>query len=194
MEPKPLSDEQLMQEIKAGNMLAFDELYRKYFDRIYRFAISLVKLPEEAENIVQDAFLKLWVNRDRVDKGSSVRYYVFTITYHAAISVIRKKLKESDYISELIRQPDTNPDDASVELEYNELELKLNTAIDKLPARQKEVYLLHRTEGLKYSEIADRLNLSVNTVENHMARAIRTIRKSMEGYSLIGALFLCLFA
>lgn len=194
MEPKPMSDELLMQEIKAGNMLAFDELYRRYFDRIYRFAVSLVKLPEEAENIVQDVFLKLWVNRDKVDKGSSVRYYVFTITYHASISSIRKKMKESTYVHELFHQVETDRDDSSLQLEYAELESKLEAILQKLPARQREVFLLHRSEGLKYSEIAERLGLSVNTVENHMIRALHTIREKLEAYTLVAALFISLFA
>lgn len=193
-EVKHISDEQLMQEIKAGNMLAFDALYRKYSARIYKFAVSLLKVPEEAENIVQDVFLNLWINRDKVDKGSSVRYYVFTIAYHASITAIRKKLKESNYIGELVRQLDLEQDPGSLQLEYRELEDKLNTVIDELPARQKEVYLLHRVEGLKYAEIAERLGLSVNTIENHMARALHAIRAKMGGYSLLAMLFWALFA
>jgi RNA polymerase sigma-70 factor (family 1) len=193
-ELKQISDEQLMQEIRAGNMLAFDNLYRKYSARIYRFAFSLLKLPEEAENIVQDVFLKLWVNREKIDKGSSIRYYVFSIAYHSSITVIRKKLKETDYVAELIRQQGLEQDSGSLQMEYQELEQKLNAVIDALPARQKEVYLLHRVEGLKYAEIAEQLGLSVNTIENHMARALSAIRTNMGGYSLLGMLFWSLFA
>lgn len=78
-------------------------------------------------------------------------------------------------------------------LEYNELTNKLDKIINELPQRQKEVYMLHRVEGLKYNEIAERLHISVNTIENHMSRALKTIRKKMGIYSLIAILFWYLF-
>jgi RNA polymerase sigma-70 factor (ECF subfamily) len=80
-----------------------------------------------------------------------------------------------------------------MELEYNELTNKLDEIIKGLPQRQKEVYLLHRVEGLKYNEIAERLHISVNTIENHMSRALKTIREKLGNYSLIAILFWYLF-
>ena len=188
------SDGHLMLEIKAGNMLAFDALYKKYSARIYKFAFSILKLPEEAENIVQDVFLNLWINRDKVDRVSSVRYYVFSIAYHSSISVIRKRLKESKFLDELLRQQELTQESPALQAEYRELEEKLNAVVNALPSRQKEVYLLHRVEGLKYAEIAQRLNISVNTIENHMSRALRTIRERLGDYSLLAMLFWFLFA
>ena len=182
-----------MLEIKAGNMLAFDALYKKYSARIFKFAFSILKLQEDAENIVQDVFLQLWINRDKVDHVSSVRYYVFSIAYRSSISVIRKKVKESQFLDELMRQQDLTQESPAIQAEYLELEEKLNTVVNALPARQKEVYLLHRVEGLKYAEIAQRLGISVNTIENHMARALRTIRESLGDYSLPAMLFWFLF-
>jgi RNA polymerase sigma-70 factor (ECF subfamily) len=76
-----------------------------------------------------------------------------------------------------------------MELEYNELKNKLDEIIKALPQRQKEVYLLHKVEGLKYNEIAERLNISVNTIENHMSHALKTIRAKLGNYSLIAGLF-----
>ena len=76
------SDERLMQEIKADNMFAFDMLYKKYSKRLYKFAYYILKSPEESENIVQDVFLSLWENRNKVEKDSSVKYYVFTLKHH----------------------------------------------------------------------------------------------------------------
>ena len=80
-----------------------------------------------------------------------------------------------------------------MELEYKELTNKLDEIIKTLPQRQKEVYLLHKVEGLKYNEIAERLHISVNTIENHMSRALKTIREKLGNYSLIAILFWYLF-
>jgi RNA polymerase sigma-70 factor (family 1) len=187
------SDGKLMKEIKADNMFAFDELYRKYSKRIYKFAYSILKSSEESENIVQDVFLNLWENRHRVEKNSSIKYYVFTIAYNSAISILRKKARESQFFEYLKSLQDLNQEPVNIELEYNELTNKLNDIIDKLPDRQKEVYLLHRVEGLKYQEIADRLDISVNTIENHMSRALKTIREKLGNYSLAALLISYLF-
>jgi len=187
------NDEELMQEIKAGNMFAFDALYEKYCKRVYKFAYSILKSREEAENLMQDVFLNLWENRHKVEKDSSVKSYVFTITYHAAISVIRKKARESEFVEYLKSVQKINVESVDVVLEYNELTNKLDEIINTLPQRQKEVYLLHRVEALKYNEIAERLNISVNTIENHMSRALKTIREKLGNYSLIAILFVFLF-
>jgi RNA polymerase sigma-70 factor (family 1) len=188
-----LSDEELMNEIKADNMIAFDLLYKKYSKRVFKFGYSILKSHEDTENLVQDVFLHLWENRRKVDKNASVKSYVFSITYNSAISIIRRKINESKFLDYLKSLQETHQEPVNAELEYNELANKLEEIINTLPLRQKEIYLLHRVEGLKYNEIADRLNLSVNTVENHMSRALKTIRKRFGNYSLIAILFLHLF-
>jgi RNA polymerase sigma-70 factor (family 1) len=187
------SDEKLLLEIKAGNMLAFDALYKNYSKKLYKFACSILKSKEESENIVQDVFLNLWKNRAKVNKDSSIKSYIFTITYNTAISVIRKKAKESQFIEYLKSLQEIIEEPVNVELEFIELTNKLDEIIKALPHRQKEVFLLHKVEGLKYSEIAERLNISVNTIENHMSHALKTIRKKLGNYSLIAILFWHLF-
>jgi RNA polymerase sigma-70 factor (ECF subfamily) len=188
------SDEELMLEVKVGNMLAFDTLYRKYSIRLYKFAFSLLKIPEEAENIVQDVFMKLWLNREKVEKAASVRYFVFSIAYNSSISLLRKKINEVKFADYLLTRQDSFQEPETLRLEYNELDERLNKVIDSLPARQKEVYRLHHVEGLKYTDIARRLGISENTIENHMHRALKTIRTKMGGYSLAAILFIQLFA
>ena len=187
------SDEDLMQEIKAGNMFAFDALYKKYCKRVYKFGYSILKTREEVENLMQDVFLNLWKNRYKVEKDSSIKSYIFTTTYNSAISIIRKKARESEFIEYLKSVQEINEEPVNVELEYNELTEKVNDIVNHLPDRQKEVYLLHKVEGLKYLEIAERLNISVNTIENHMCRALKTIREKLGNYSLIVILFVFLF-
>lgn len=187
------SDEDLMQEIKADNMFAFDILYKKYCKKVYKFGYSILKSPEDSENLMQDVFLNLWKNRQKVEKDSSIKSYVFTITYNSAISIIRKKVRQSEFVEYLKTLQEINEEPVNTELEYNDLVNKLDEIIKGLPPRQKEVYMLHKVEGLKYSEIAERLNISVNTIENHMSRALKTIREKLGNYSLIAILFWYLF-
>jgi RNA polymerase sigma-70 factor (ECF subfamily) len=182
-----------MLEIKADNVFAFDALYKRYSKRLYKFGHSILKSQEESENLIQDAYLKLWENRDKVEKDNSVKSYLFTIAYNSAITIIRKKARESVFIEYLKSLQEINEEPVNVELEYKELTTKLDEIITLLPPRQKEVYLLHKVEGLKYAEIAERLNISENTIENHMSRALKTIREKLGNYSLIAILFWYLF-
>ena len=95
-----------------------------------------------------------------------------------------------DYLKS-IQVVDSGPVD--MELEYKELSDKLEEAIGRLPSRQREVYVLHKKKGLKYSEIAEQLKISVNTVENHMSRALSAIRKQLTDHTLLAVLFWHLF-
>lgn len=176
-----------MNEIRAESMPAFDCLYGRYCARVYQFAFRLLKSVEDAENIVQDVFLSLYENRHRVEKCSSVRCYIFTITYNASISQLRKRVRETrflKYLASLQTVSDPSPEQM---VEYGELTDKLNEIINALPERQREIYMLHRNKGFKYREIASRMHISVNTVENQMSSAIRKIRLGMR--DLLSLLF-----
>jgi len=188
-------DAELMQEIRVDNMFAFDALYGRYSKRLYKFAFSILKSVEESENILQDVFLNLWEKRHTVEKDSSVKFYIFTITYNSAISIIRKKVRETQFLDYLKSLQELNQDQEtpSLELEFNELIKTLHIIIDDLPRRQKEVYILHKEEGLKYHEIAKRLNISVNTIETHMSRALKSIQDKLGKSSLLSILFYFLF-
>jgi RNA polymerase sigma-70 factor (family 1) len=188
------TNEELMREIKADNMLAFDALYGKYSRKLYKFGYSILKSKEDSENLIQDVFLNLWENRHKVEKNASVQSYVFTIAYNSAISTLRKKAKDSRFIEYLESLGESPEDTVNAELEYNELTVKLEEIINSLPQRQKEIYLMHKVEGLKYEAIAGQLHISVNTIENHMSRALKTIRSKLGNYTLVALLFYYLFA
>lgn len=187
------SDEELMKEIKVDNMLAFDVFYNRYIKRLYKFAFSILKTQEDTENIIQDVYMSLWINRKKVEKESSVKYYLFSIAYNSTITLIRKRVKEFQYIEYLKSLQTLNQEPVDLEIEYMEMTDKLNNIIDALPERQKEIYKLLRVEGLKYSEIAKRLNISIKTVETHVSRALRTVRQKMGNYALLSILFWYLF-
>jgi RNA polymerase sigma-70 factor (family 1) len=187
------TNEELMREIKADNMFAFDALYGNYSRKLYKFGYSILKSKEDTENLIQDVFLNLWENRHKVEKDASIQSYVFTIAYNSAISILRKKTKDFQFVEYLKSLQEITEEPVNVEVEYNELTAKLDKIINDLPQRQKEVYLLHKVEGLKYNVIAEQLHISVNTIENHMSRALKTIREKLGDYSLFAILFWYLF-
>lgn len=188
-----ISDAGLMSDIKAGNLKAFDQLYYRYSKRLLNFSLSVVKSKEEAENIVQEVFLTLWMNRGNISSDASVRYYLFTIAYNTAISALRRKAKDAKFLEQLKGLQELTSEPEGLENEYSDLQEKLSLILDELPARQREIFILHKVNGLKYQEIASKLNISVNTIENHMSRALKTIRSKLGKNSLSATIFFYLF-
>ena len=184
------TDYQLLQEMQANNMFAFDELYKRYHKRLFHFANYILKTKEDSENIVHEVFLKLWENRHKIEK---IKPYLFSIAYNSAISLIRKRISEQKFIDHLKSLPERWEEPVNINLEYDELHDQAKKIISTLPSRQREVYLLSREEGLTYKEIADKMNISVNTVENHMVKALRNLRRELGKLSLLGVLFAFLF-
>jgi len=187
-------DQKLAYQIKNGDMKAFDIIYKKYSARIYSFVLGIIKSKDDAEDIVQEVFIKLWDKRKTINEHLSFKSFLFTIAYNTTISLIRKKVKEKDFVIMVkSRQIPLNSNSDNLQLEFEELQEKLNKTIEKLPERQKQVYVLSRREELSYKEIAKKMGISVNTVENHMSKALKFIRKSINQSSYISALFYALF-
>lgn len=169
--------------IKKGDTQAFELFFRKYYVRLCGFSNKFIHDPEQAHDIVSDAFLKIWENRIDIDPENSLVSLVFKITQNLSINHLRSKKVESKYLDILKFTYVENSDFSNYETLFrNELEEKIQSAIDKIPARCKEVFELSRTEGLKYNQIAEHLNISVKTVEVHMSKALKILRTELADY------------
>jgi RNA polymerase sigma-70 factor (ECF subfamily) len=176
--------------LKRGDISSFDKLYLKFHKKIYLFARGILKSHEDAESVVQDVFIKVWEKRMDLDEYQSFESFLFTVSYNAAISLIRKKLSEKRFLEEYARRLEKEKQVAN-EAEYFDLRQRTQQLIDQLPQRRRQVYLMSREEGLSYAEIASRLEISVNTVENHMTAALKFLRNNL-GESLT-VVFFCIF-
>lgn len=183
----------LFARLKNGEMLAFDQVYEQYAHKLFSFILKIVKDEAEADDIVQEVFVKIWESKHKLDDCKHLDCYIFTIAYNSSVDLIRKRINNLKYIEHLKRLAIVRevPSEVS-ELEYNELKNQVEKLISKLPERQKQVYLLHREQGLTYPEIAVRLSISKNTVENHMVKALQSLRQNMS-HSLPASLLIYLF-
>jgi len=189
-----LTDQDLAVLIKKGDIRAFDKIYEKYSTRLYLFVNGIIKSQKDSEDIVQEVFFKIWNNRKKINEFLSLQSFLFTIAHNTTISIIRKKINENNYVSYVKSvQNAVELSTGEIELEYKELEDSFNKILDNLPKRQREVYMLSREEELSYKEIAERLGISVNTVENHMVKALKFIRINMKSTSFITSLFCAFF-
>jgi len=188
------TDQELALLIKKGDIRAFDKIYEKYSTRLYIFINGIIKSQKDSEDIVQEVFFKIWNNREKINEFLSLQSFLFTIAYNTTISILRKRINEYNYI-EYVKSIQTAKElsTGEAELEFKELNDHLTSILNKLPKRQKEVFLLNRHDELSYKEIAERLGISVNTVENHMVKALKFLRANIKSTSFISALFSAFF-
>ena len=187
------SDKQLADQIKKGQTYAFDQMFDRYSQQLYRFSKSLLKNHEDAEEVVQEVFFRIWKKRDELNERKSFQSFLFSIAYNLIVDKFRQRVKDQKHEQFLIKQAQQNYLNPENELEYRELKKQVNKAITELPEQRKKIYQLNREKGLSYKEIAGRLRIKPKTVENHINLALKHIRKRLGNETLAVALFLSLF-
>lgn len=176
--------------MQKNNKSDFSRVYSIYFPKLVRFAREFVLSTEDAENIIQDIFIYLWEHQELLDTLTNLNAFLFTLVKNKCIDQLRhRKLlerkreefkivldKEIQLKLYALQQFDENA------LSNEDIEIILNNAINSLPEKCREVFILSRMEGLKNREIAERLNISAKTVENQMTTAIRKLRVELKDY------------
>ncbi|MBV6522058.1 MAG: ECF RNA polymerase sigma factor SigK [Gemmatimonadaceae bacterium] len=171
-------DRQLLDRLRGGSEQAFEEIFRTWYATLVRIAGSLLREQERAEEVVQEVLLEFWRRREQLSGEGSAHAYLIRSTRNRSLNALRHdRVRKRD--AQLLAGSDVSPALAFTELEGEEIGVALNRAIAALPDRCREVFLMSRKEGLKYSEIARALGVSVKTVEAHMGRALRLLRESM---------------
>lgn len=153
----------------------FRQLYQKYYKPGVSFLASLLKSREDAENMVQDVFLKMWMRRDKLDFNSQLQAYIFTSLKNIAFDHLKKiakdELLKKQYLDAMAH--------ASVPME-EETAQKINWAVDRLSEKRKTIIRLTIEEGKSYQEIAEIMHISKNTVKNQLIKAKQHLRKNID--------------
>lgn len=188
------SNKELLLLIREDNEVAFYQLYERYSRRLYGFVLRYIKQEADAEEIVQEVFIKIWETRDKIDVYSSFESFLFTIAYNATISLFRKRAREKKYLEHLksLQQVEAAPNLID-EIQFNELNDTVQSLLNELTPRQKEVFQLSREQGLAHEEIAKKLNISVNTVKKHIANTLAFLKSRLDNSLMVSWLFICLF-
>ena len=183
-------DSKFVELLKKGDMVGFDAIYNKYCRKLHGFVMMYLKQEEDAKEIVQEVFIKVWNARQKIDVYASFESFLFTIAYNSTMSLLRKRITETksrDYLKSL--QQTEVAESAIDELQYQELKAQLQTLLNQLTPRQKEIFSLSRDEGLSHSEIAKKLNLSESTVNNHLVTTLKFLKKHLSNNVSVSMLF-----
>lgn len=173
-------DKILVSQIREGNPKAFETLYYKYNKMVFYFAIRYFNSTEDAENIVQDVFVKIWKERAKLNEDLSLSNYIFTITKNHLFNINRKKVNEKKFREYFIHHF-TESGNLENEIVYTDIREKIDKAIEKLPEQRRKVFQLGNIKGYTNKEVAEELHLSVRTVEAHKNLALKSLRKFLKG-------------
>ena len=173
------NDNILVARIRDDNKDAFKSLYDSYGKKIYYFSLRFLGSSEEAEDLVQTVFINLWMNRKILDERQEIRSYIYKSAVNSIYNIIKRRSVRARYSETAIREGEPFADTTLEKVVGRDLEELLNSIIENLPEQQRQVFRLSRTECMTHEEIANKLGISLRTVENHIYRALKVIRKKL---------------
>jgi RNA polymerase sigma-70 factor (ECF subfamily) len=185
-----LEEKTLFNNIKQGDEIAFEQLFKTYYSHLCLFATKILADNNSAEEIVQDFFVKLWEKRKEIFIDSSLKNYLFRSVKNLCLNHIKHNHIKIQHAKRVISEAETN--------QYNDNFIEINLiqeieeSIESLPEKRREIFRLSREEGLKYREIAEKLNISIKTVEAQMGLAIKSLREKLKKYNTFLFLFVLL--
>lgn len=176
-----INNEYIIPQLLSGNEAAFEQVYKHFLRPLHVYAITMLKDEDAAEGMVQNVFLKLWERRERLSFSGSLQAYLYGAVYHECLNNLRhQKVKVNHQLHIAYQMKDNEGTGKSMEL--LDLKEKLKQAMNELPEKCRTVFQLSRFEELKYQEIADRLGISIKTVENQMGKALKVLRLKLVDY------------
>ena len=174
-----IRDTEIIRRIRQGDAGQFESLFRSSYVSLVRYSKTIVKDHDTAEEIVQDLFFRLWQNREKIKIESSLNGYLFRAVHNRCIHWIEHNRVVEKHAREMTYRSAENMETPSEIIQYKELQSKIAKIIARLPERCGRIFCMNRFEGLKYAEIAERLSVSVKTVEANMGRALKEFRRAL---------------
>ena len=178
----------LFNAFKKGNELAFEYFFNKYYNNIVGFCVQFIYDEEEAKNITQEAFLNLWTNKDKIDTPAGIKSFLYTYAKSKCLNLIRGKKVKEKYKNEALNQREAIINQEVLDalnfdsMDFIKLEEIIQDSIDNLPKKTKAIFIKKRFENKKNQEIANEMDISIKTVESHMTKALKSLKKQLTHY------------
>lgn len=191
--PENINDADIIRLIKQGNKEVFERIFEEYAPKIYHFSLSYLNNVVEAEELVQDVFLKLWDKRETLDHTKNLKAYIYKVAINTIYDVLRRRNVENAFKDFANSSYETSSDNTWHTIIYEEMQAKLDLLVNQFPEQRKKIYKLSKEKGLSNDEIALKLKISKRTVENQLYRAISFLKQHFKEESLAALLFIYLF-
>lgn len=186
-------DQRLVQLLQKGNVAAFDSLFGEYSQKLFGFALKYFKNQSDAEELVQEVFVKVWENRRTLKSEFSFKSYLFTIALNQIRKHFNKKATSLKYFETLQNDPEMVDHPSLQNDDYESVFQEINKLIEQMPPRRREIFMKSKLEGKSSKEIAAELNISAGTVDNQVSEALRFMRSKLGTGNLGLLLFAVLF-
>jgi RNA polymerase sigma-70 factor, ECF subfamily len=177
-----LTEQELTQALASGDIKAFEMYFKAYYQPLCNYAYTFLQDREESEEIVQSIFVSVWEKRSSIHVRTSAKSYMYAMVRNACLNVIKHEKIKQKYAGEELALASPGYESVSQTISSGELEGKIQQAMQKLPEQCRLVFKLSRFEELKYSEIAEQLDISIKTVENHMGKALKIMREQLREF------------
>jgi len=176
------TDTAIIQLLKDRDESGFEQVFKHYFKSLYRYALTFLQDHDQAEDTVQNVFYKLWDKIEHLHFTDSLAAYLYRAVYNESLNHLKHKKVRRTYQTYIATTMKDQTDGAHKKVMFSELERRLQSAINELPEQCRTVFQMSRFEELRYLEIADRLGISVKTVENQMGKALKQLRIKLVDY------------
>lgn len=173
-----LVTKELLLLLQKGEHKAFEQVFIAYFNKVKYFIERIIRSENDAEELAQDIFIKLWINRESIDANKSISSYLFTLARNAAFNYLKHQQVEEAYVHDQFIRIEEVSDTEEI-LYAKEIALLIEMTVNKMPEQRKRIYRLSRDSGLTNTEIAGKLNISKKTVENQLSLALKELRKAV---------------
>lgn len=173
-----------MKQIAEGNEQAFAMLFYRYLPVLQPFALKFTKSADAAEEIIQDTFLRVWLNREKLEDIENVKAWLYKYASNECLNYLRKELKQAKAIDNLSIDHPKQSNNTIDTINLNDVSYLVQQAVDRLPGQRKRIYQMSRTEGMNIPEIAAALDLSPNTIKNALVISLKTIREHLNKHGI----------
>jgi RNA polymerase sigma-70 factor (ECF subfamily) len=169
---------------------AFEQLFKTYFKRLHAYAFTILRDEVEAEEMVQQVFFKLWERNENLSLSGSVSAYLYRAVHNESLNYIKHQKVRSNHQLHVAYSMKNEVEHPAKKVMAGELEKKIHTALNELPEQCRTIFQMSRFDELKYREIADKLGISVKTVENQMGKALKLLRQKLVDFLIFILLFI----
>jgi RNA polymerase sigma-70 factor, ECF subfamily len=173
-------ENEIIRRIREGDKGQFESLFRSSYVALVRYAKTLIKDHDSAEEIVQDLFFRIWQDRNKIKIESSLNGYLFRSVHNKCLHYIEHQKVVAKHSEEMSFKTEEAPESPADILQHKELQTRIALILEKLPERCGRIFYMNRFDGLKYAEIAEKLAISVKTVEADMGKALKEFRKELK--------------